>query len=59
MVLPLHVSGLAVAEVTAVVPISQMMLELTAAHLVLVKRAAPIPQSENGFGPEPATVLVE
>jgi hypothetical protein len=56
MLAPEHVSGLAVADVTAVVPISQITLEVTAAHFVSLNRAAPIPQSENGFGPEPGVL---
>ena len=53
---PLHVSGLAVAEVTAVVPISQITFDVTAAHFVSLNKAAPIPQSENGLGPEPGVL---
>jgi hypothetical protein len=42
-----------VADVTAVVPISQITLDVTAAQLTVGNRAAPMPQSTNGFGPEP------
>src|SRR5258706_410355 len=55
--LPEQVCGLEVAEMTAVVPTSQITLDVMAAHLVLGNRAAPIPQSVYGLGPEPGSLL--
>ena len=51
----LHVPGDIVAEVIAVVPKSQITLEMAAAHPVLENMAAPIPHSEYGFGALPGS----
>src|SRR5258706_2235529 len=55
--LPEQVCGLAGAEITAVVPMSQITFDVMAAHLVLGDRAAPIPQSGDGLGPEAGSLL--
>src|SRR5258706_1024290 len=55
--LPEQVCGLAVAEITAVVPMFQIPFYVMAAHLVFGNRAAPIPQSAYWLGPEPCSLL--
>ena len=46
---PEHVWSDAVADITAVVPTSQITLDVTAAQEVLGNKAAPIPQSVYGL----------